>query len=179
MSKSEFLTRFSIWVTLAGYTVGVALIALSRKRPRLSSSARWAWTLACVSLLLHVIFAYHYYHQWSQDSAYSETARQTKEVVGLDWGGGLYFNYALIAGWVLDVAWWWRGLDYHRNRPVLLTVIWHGFLMFMIFNATVVFETGTLRIVGIIVFIVLCILLWHSGASRTQSNPDVIDTGTN
>ena len=33
------------------------------------------------------------------------SARQTAEVFGLDWGGGLYVNYAFTAAWVADVAW--------------------------------------------------------------------------
>src|SRR5215510_376107 len=114
MSKGEFLTRVSIWATLGGYFVGVVLLLISRKRSGLTSVARWSWTIACACLCVHAICAYHFYHHWSQDSAYRETARQTADVVGLGWGGGLYFNYALIGGWLMDVALWWRRLDVYR-----------------------------------------------------------------
>jgi hypothetical protein len=168
MSNGEFLTRFSIWVTLGGYFIGATALALSRRKPGLKSFARWAWTIACFSLLVHVAFAYQFYHHWSQDAAYRETARQTAEVTGLNWGGGLYFNYALMALWVADVAWWWRGLETYRRRPMTVTVIWHAFLIFMIFNATVVFGTGVLRIAGLVLCVFLC-LLWAYAAAVNRS----------
>jgi hypothetical protein len=178
MNKGEFFTRFFIWVTLAGYFIGSALLALSLRKPSLDSRARLIWTIACISLLVHVACAYHFYHDWSQELAYRDTARQTAEVAGFDWGGGLYINYLLMAGWVLDVAWWWRAPGYYRSRPLMLTVAWHAFLMFMIFNATVVFETGALRVVGVILSLALCVLWGYSVAgirsrSRTRLSSDI------
>jgi len=169
MSKGECLTRVFIWGTLVGYFVGVVLLLVSRKRSKLTSIARWAWTIACACLCLHVICAYHFYHRWSQDSAYRETARQTANVVGIEWGGGLYFNYALIAGWLLDVVWWWRSLDLYRRRSAVLTAIWQGFVLFMIFNATVVFKAGSLRIIGVIMTLVLCSLWLYTSTPAFES----------
>ena len=92
----------------------------------------------------------NYYHHWSHASALRETVRQTAELTGLEWGGGLYINFALLIGWFLDVAWWyWGGLNSYRNRPLWITATWHGFLIFIIFNATVVFKTGPLRWIGL------------------------------
>ena len=123
---------------------------LSRGRRRLDAAARTAWTAGCVSLIAHVAFAYHFYHHWSQTSVYRETARQTAEVTGLDWGGGLFINYALVIGWIIDVVYWrLRGLDAYRHRPRWLTAMWQVFLFFIIFNATVVFKTGPLRWIGL------------------------------
>jgi hypothetical protein len=119
--------------------------------------------------MVHVAFAYHFYHHWSQDAAYRETARQTAEVTGLKWGGGLYFNYALMALWLADVAWWWRGLEAYRRRPMVVTVIWQGFLLFMIFNATVVFGVGALRIVGLILCVGICLFWGYAAANRSHS----------
>ena len=149
MTKGELLTRVAIWLALAGYAIGASFYLLSRGRLRWEMVARTAWTAGCVSLLAHVGCAYHFYHNWSQAAAYRETARQTAEVTGLDWGGGLFINYALMAGWILDVAWRRGGLDAYRNRSRWLTVAWQGFLFFMIFNATVVFKTGPLRWIGL------------------------------
>ncbi|MGE0130202.1 MAG: hypothetical protein AB7U82_19120 [Blastocatellales bacterium] len=138
-----------MWLTLAGYAVGASVYLLSRGRRSWDAVARMAWTVGCVSLLVHVACAFHFYHNWNQASAYRETARQTAEVTGLDWGGGLFINYALIIGWILDIVWWWRGLDAYRNRPRWLGAAWQGFLIFIIFNATVVFKTGPLRWIGL------------------------------
>jgi hypothetical protein len=177
MSRGELLTRFSIWVTLAGWFIGRAASALSRRKPGLQSFSRWAWTIACLSLLVHVAFAYHFYHGWSQDSAYRETARQTAEVTGLNWGGGLYFNYGLMALWVADVGWWWRGLEAHRLRPLTVSVIWHAFVFFMIFNATVVFGRGALRVVGLVLCLGLCLLWSYTAAVKGKSSKSIKGIG--
>jgi hypothetical protein len=173
MSKGEFFTRFTIWFTLAFYSIGFALWALSRRRHRWERAARLVWTIACLSLLAHAACAFHFYHEWSHDAAYRETARQTAEVVGLNWGGGLYINYALMAGWVADVAWWWRGLAAHRRRSTALVVVWQGFLMFIFFNSTVVFKTGPLRFLGLFLCFGLCLLWWYAAASTPKSTDDM------
>ncbi len=149
MNKGELLTRITIWLALAGYAIGASVYLLSRGRRSWDAAARMAWTFGCASLMTHVAFALHYYHNWSQASAYRETARQTAEMTGLDWGGGLFINYALLLGWVIDVVWSLRSLDAYRNRSWVLAAAWQGFLFFIIFNATVVFKTGPLRWIGL------------------------------
>jgi hypothetical protein len=161
MDSGAFLTKVTVWVAVAGYAAGAAAFALSRGRRGWDAAARLAWTVACVALLAHVACAFHVYHGWSHESAYVETARQTGEVVGLDWGGGLFINYAIIIGWVIDVAWWWlAGLDSYRRRPWPLLAAWHGFLIFIIFNATVVFKDGFTRWAGLGVCLGLCVVGW-------------------
>lgn len=152
MSSGEFLTRFTVWVAVAGYAAGAAVFALSRGRRGWDAAARLAWTLACASMLAHAAWAFNSYHGWSHAAAYRDTARQTAAATGLDWGGGIYFNYALLLAWVADVAWWWRrGLAAYRRRPWPLAAAWHAFLVFMFFNATVVFATGAARWAGLLV----------------------------
>src|SRR5262249_16145097 len=159
MTRGELLTRITIWLALAGYAIGASFYLLSRRRRRWDIVAPPAWTLVCVGLLAHVGCALHFYHNWSHAAAYRETVRQTAEITGLDWGGGLFINYALIAGWVLDVVWWGRGLDVYSNRSRWLMAAWQGFLFFMIFNATVVFKTGPLRWIGLSLSLWLAFLL--------------------
>ena len=172
MSEGEFLTRATVWVTLGGYFIGEAARLVSRGRPRWERLARLAWTAGALSLLAHTAFAFHYYHAWSHSAAYRETARQTAEVTGMDWGGGLFINYALIAAWLIDVVWWWRGLDVYRRCPKFWAAAWHGFLFFIIFNATVVFKTGPLRWIGLALCATLILLWWRSrgiGEFRQQA----------
>jgi hypothetical protein len=168
MSKGEFFTRFTIWVTLAGYFIGVAVFGLSRQRQNWERTARLAWTVACISLLAHVACAFHFYHGWSQMAAYQETSRQTAEVVGLNWGGGIYINYALMIGWVIDCIWWWLDSDGYRRRPQLLAAIWQAFLIFMIFNATVVFKTGPLRWLGLAMCLALGVLWLYTSQENLK-----------
>jgi hypothetical protein len=161
MSSGEILTRVTIWITVVGFAAGAATFALSRKRRKWDSAARLALTAACIGLLAHVACAFHFHHGWSHVAAYRDTARQTDEVFGLNWGGGLYINYALLIGWVMDTLWWWlRGLNAYRRRPWPLLATWHGFLMFIIFNATVIFKTGFMRWAGLCVCLGLCIVWW-------------------
>jgi hypothetical protein len=168
MSTGEILTRLTIWLTIASYATGVSAFVLSRQRSKWDSVARLAWTVACVGLLAHVAFAYNYYYRWSQTAAYRDTARQTAEVVGLNWGGGLYINYILLAAWLTDVSWWWsRGHDAYRRRPWWLVAAWHAFLIFIVFNSTVVFKTGLVRWVGLGVCLGLA-LVWWLTAGKTR-----------
>ena len=168
MNKGEFLARLTIWITLAGYFVGVTLYSLPPQGEKRDRAARIAWTVACLSLLAHFACAFHFYHHWSHDTAYRVTARQTAELFGLDWGGGLYLNYALLVGWVADVVWWWRGLEAYRNRLRTLGAVWQGFLLFMFFNATVVFKDGALRYIGLLLCLAVCLLWWYAAASSSS-----------
>jgi hypothetical protein len=76
--------------------------------------------------LAHVYLAFDQRYAWSHAVAYAETARQTRELFGLDWGGGIYFNYAFTLLWPLDFV-------YPRNRWL------HAFLIFMFVNGVFVF----------------------------------------
>ncbi|MBS1786781.1 MAG: hypothetical protein JST85_03620 [Acidobacteria bacterium] len=170
MNQGELLTRLTIWIAISGYAVGVCLLLLVRESQTWQARARLAWTIGCLGLIAHLICAFHFYHHWNQASALSETARQTAEVTGNNWGGGLYINYAFLAAWIADVAWWWRGLERYRQRHWLITAAWHFVLIFMVFNATVVFKTGVVRWIGI----ALCsglLLVWLWSA-KSKESPD-------
>lgn len=162
MILGELLTRITVWIAIGGYAVGLALSLLFRESRRWQMRARLAWTVGCLSLAAHTICAFHFYHDWSQASAYRETARQTAEVTGADWGGGLFINYAFLAAWMADVAWWWRGLDAYRQRHWLITAVWHSVFAFMLFNATVVFKTGLVRWLGLGLCAALFLLWWKA-----------------
>ena len=123
MSSGEFLTRSTIWLAIAGYAIGTVVFATARRRVDANRWARLAWTIGCAALLAHFASAYEFYHAWSHASAYADTARQTAEVFKVNWGGGLFINYAVATLWFADVTWWWfAGLDSYRRRPLLLTL---------------------------------------------------------
>ncbi|HKO62682.1 MAG TPA: hypothetical protein VJV03_16065 [Pyrinomonadaceae bacterium] len=166
METGAFLTRGTIWVSIVGYAIGSVIFALSysarrradssRRSERLDSATRVIWTVACAGLFAHFVSAFHFYHGWSHAAAYEDTARQTRELFGLNWGGGVFINYLLLVAWMIDVGWWWAsGLDSYRKRPLWLLVAWHGFLIFIIFNATVVFGDGIVLPVGVAICLVL------------------------
>jgi len=161
MGDGELLTKVTIWIAFAGYAAGTAAFTLSGGRCAWDRAARLFWTVAFAAMLAHVACAFHFYHRWSHEAAYLDTARQTKGVFGLEWGGGLYVNYALLMGWLLDVGCWWgAGLGSYRRRPRALLAAWHGFLIFIIFNATVVFKAGLTRWAGLCLCFGLCLAWW-------------------
>jgi hypothetical protein len=123
---------------------GTGLLAASRERRR--RLAIGLWTLGFVLYLVHVGLAFHFYHNWRHTAAYEHTAEQTREVVGWDWGGGIWLNYLLTACWAAEMAWRWRpGSAVPRRLPAAMAWAWYGFFAFMAINATVVFATGPMQ----------------------------------
>lgn len=156
---AEELTRWTIRLALLAYTGRIALGLWSRTPSANGDrNARWLWTIGCVFLWIHVGCAFQFYHHWSHEAALAQTARETAETTGLDWGGGIYFNYVLMLLWGADVLWWWLWPASYRSRPRAVGVAFHAFLAFMAFNATIVFEAGPVRHAGIAVVIGLVAL---------------------
>jgi hypothetical protein len=139
-------TVWTAWLAMAGYAASVA-ICLSNlpSRAAESRSARWFWTVSCAMLWIHVASAFQFQHNWSHAAAYAHTARKTEELIGLSWGGGLYFNYLVLFVWTADAVWWWMGPRAYGRRPAALGAMVRGLIAFMAFNATVVFASGLLR----------------------------------
>jgi hypothetical protein len=156
----EWLTRGTIWLALGGYAGGAALMLLARGRPGGLVRARWPWTAGCGLFAAHVVCAFSYYHNWSHGAAYRETARQTGELTGFHWGGGLILNYLLGILWLCDVVWWWMMPASFARRPRRLVLAWHGFFFFMVFNGTVVFGSGPVRWFGLVLCGGLGVLWW-------------------
>jgi hypothetical protein len=57
-------------------------------------------------------------------------------------------------------------LTAYRLRPSWLTALWHGFLLFIFFNATVVFKTGLLRWLGLALCASLALFWWRAATGR-------------
>lgn len=132
--------------------------------------ARLLWTAGCGLYLLHVAAAFHYEHGWSHAAAVRFTAERTRAVTGLDFAGGLYVNYVFTAGWIADTARLWlcrvsagetcgwltqdRSASWQLRTRLgsatrWLAIGWYGLFVFVAFNATAVFATGTVRWAGV------------------------------
>jgi hypothetical protein len=145
----ELLTRLTIWGALFAAAIGAW-------RP-----SRWAWTLGCAALLAHIACAFAFVHGWSHDDAYRETARQTAALTGLNWGGGVFFNYVFAAAWLADVFAWWLAPAVRARCPRWISLFWHGFFLFMVFNGAVVFISGPARGLGLAICITLAWAWWR------------------
>jgi hypothetical protein len=159
MFAGEILTRWTVRVALALYVLSLALRVTATGRCHRLDLARLLWTAGCLAFLLHTACAFQFYHHWSHRAAYEATARRTAEVVGLDWGGGLYANYGFAALWAADACWWWFGPKRYLARPRGLEWALQGFLGFMAFNATVVFGAGAVRCAGLAACLFLAAVL--------------------
>ncbi|MEP6673379.1 MAG: hypothetical protein ABJF10_29790 [Chthoniobacter sp.] len=171
MNQGEFLTRLSIWLALIAYVVAAGMMLHARGREPWWGRARWAWTIGCGFFLCHLLCAFAYFHHWSHAEAYGETARQTAALTGWHWGGGIYFNYVFAAAWLADTLWWWVAPQSFVRRPMWVTALWHGFFFFMVFNGTIVFGHGPVRVLGVVISLTLT-ALWQrrrKGHPRTKN----------
>jgi hypothetical protein len=162
METGELLTRWTARFAMFLYALALALRLASHKRRGWMTLSRQAATMGFLVYLAHVACAFQFVHYWRHTAAYAATARQTYETVGLDWGGGLYFNYFFTLIWGADVCWWWLARDRYEARPRVIEWPVQGFLAFMAFNATVIFATGPTRWLGIAASVILAILAMKS-----------------
>jgi hypothetical protein len=157
------ITLWTVRLALAFYVLTLAAL-LARARP---GTARGLWTLGCLCYLAHVAAAFHFFHGWSHAAAYRDTARQTYDALGLDWGGGIWFNYVFTVLWAADATYWWEaGRRRYRQRPRCVTGAIHAFMAFMWVNAAIVFPTGPVRWVSLAAAVLL--LIWWASTRRRR-----------
>jgi hypothetical protein len=168
----EFLTRWTIRLALVCYVFCLAAtICRSAADVRMNQIVRVFWTLGCGLFIAHVIAAFGYYHHFSHQAAYEDTARQTKEQLGFAFGGGIYFSYLFLALWILDAAWRWLTPG---TRPAWCDWPLHAFMFFIAFNGAIVFEGGVSRVAGIAACVLLvAIFAWRLfGGSASLKQTD-------
>lgn len=157
MTSTETITRASVWIALLCYFAATS--AQLRKHPGNPAIVRLLWTAGCLAYVVHVFCAFQFYHSWSHQAALEDTARQTADVTGWNWGGGIWFNYLFTLAWIADVVRLWRANPQPSSRRIRTLVAgWQAFFFFMVFNATAVFETGPVRWLGAIGCLVVAIL---------------------
>ena len=141
------------------FAAALALLLLGGGRSWRYPAARAAYTAGCGLLWVHVGLAFHVAHGWSHADAVRVTAERTAELTGVRSGFGVYLNYLFMAVWAADAAYWWRaGHARYLGRPRGVTLVVHGFLLFIAFNAAVVFVAGTARHAGAAVVALLAVL---------------------
>jgi len=150
-------------------TIALTIVAwasaewLKRRGPDRDRAARMMWTAGVVLLWAHTLAAFHVVHGWSHQAAAAETARQTAELTGMSWSGGLFVNYAFLAVWAADAAWWWAAPDSYRRRPSAIQTALFVFFLFMFVNGAIVFADGAMRILGAAA---VTVVLWSWYRSR-------------
>lgn len=170
MDPATWLTRGTIWLALTLYTVGEAMLAF-RDRPAAEAAGRLN-AAGCAAFLTHVAAAFHFHHGWSHAAAYADTARQTAEFTGWNWGGGLYVNYLFALVWLGDVAWRRAATPARGARPGWVTWSLRAWFLFMIFNGAVVFVRGPARWYGLALCVVLAGCWWPRTKARMNPRDD-------
>lgn len=123
----------------AAITVGWMLLAWAAMVFGSDWLARWLWTLGFAALIVHLAFAFGLGHGWSHAAA----VEHVREVGG--YGEGIVVNYLFAVVWLAEVGWWWVNPSGRANRPRWVAVAVHGFLVFVVVNATVVFGPAERR----------------------------------
>ena len=114
VNTAEWLTRGTVWLALSLY-VAAEMVTTFRSRAAGFATARWFNGFGVAAFIGHVACAFHFHHQWSHAVAYGDTARQTAEFTGWNWGGGLYLNYLFAVVWLIS------GSSFSANaRPIRL-----------------------------------------------------------
>jgi hypothetical protein len=162
-SSGDDLTRNPVRLALLYYAAAASLLLLIPPAEEATQSARvrlarGLWTLAWAAYLVHVGMAFHHFHDWS----HAEAVEHTRRAGGL--GEGIYFSHLFTLVWTADVLFWWGWPARHANRPAWITRALHGYMAFMIFNATVVFASGWMRWAGVALFAVLGTRWWQRRA---------------
>ena len=141
-------------MSLVQTTIALAIVAwaaaewLRHRAPRRDSTARVLWTAGVVLLGAHTLAAFHFVHGWSHQAAADETARQTAELTGVRWGGGVFVNYAFLAVWAVDAVWWWLSPAAYRRRSRSHQTSVFLLFVFMFANGAIVFARGGMRLLG-------------------------------
>ena len=139
------LVVLTIWTALALYAAG----EYGRARQPAAAWARPVWLLGGLVYLVHVAAAFGIHHDWSHAAAYAYTAARTDALIGLDWGGGLWVNYAFTAIWVGEGLWWQLGEAHYEARSRIWSLAVRAAFLFMIANGAVIFVEGPRRLLGV------------------------------
>ncbi len=125
---AESWVRITAWLSGALYALTLAAWLLRSR----TASLRLLWTASWAVFLLHVVLAFHVHHHWSHHEAWEHTQRIS------GYGDGIFLNYAAILLWTFDVLWWgWPRSQ--QARPRWAAGLIHGYLLFLWFNAAVLF----------------------------------------
>lgn len=165
-SLGDDLIRHTIRLSLLYYAVAAVVMLRLRPEDWPASGgmrvARLCWTLAWVTYLIHLAMAFHFYHDWSHEDA----VRHTREVSGV--GEGIYVSHVFTLAWSADVLFWWLDPEAYARRSPWIGRLLHGFMLFIIFCGTVVYEKGVIQWAGGLLTLLLAVLWLLSHWRRGQ-----------
>lgn len=157
MNLGLLLIAWSIRISMLLLVATMFGWLLVRDQGRARLTLNTLWSLGFVCFLVHVLASFHFVHHWSHHAAYVATAKETRELMGVEFGGGVYFNYVFIAAWAVHLWFSWSPAVRHRRLANTLSQLCLLYMLFIAFNGIVVFKSGWLRAVGIGVTVAMVI----------------------
>jgi len=157
----DFLIRNTIRVSLL-FWFGAMFRRIHQPERR---RERLLWSLAWLAFIVHVVMAFEHYHRWSHRSAIDHV----QSVSG--YGPGLFVSYTFTLLWTLDVLQWWLAPSSRKRRPVWLNRLWYGFMIFVIVNGAIVYETGIVRYFTVAAFLLL-VVFWDYNSRWIRKTGD-------
>jgi hypothetical protein len=161
----DLLIRNTVRLSLLWYLAAICLMFFLRpadwaiETPR-GWTARWCWTWGLICFLVHLAMAFHYFHHWSHSHAFE----RTKQVSGV--GEGIYVSYLFTLLWAADVAYWWLWPERYATRARWIGRVLQAFMLFIVINGTIVFETGAIRWAGALGLVLLAAVWWMARAGQ-------------
>ncbi len=146
LTSAWWATAF--WVAGSAQMLWLRPADWDRRNPWLRLAAL-TWVLGLLMHLAHIAAAFHTVHHWSLAAAY----RHTERTAGV--GEGVFVNYLFTLVWSVDAVWLAALPSSYARRPRWVGWAVHGFLAFVVFNATVVYGMGVARWLGVAVFALL------------------------
>lgn len=175
MDLGDLVIRSSVRLAMLCYAGVLLGCACGGHAPATTAASRWLWTIGCGLFWGHVLSAFAFYHHWSHEHAFLDTALKTRAAIGVEFGYGIYFNHLFALAWTADVAWSWLAAKSYAARPRWLMVSLHAILLFIAVNGLVVFKAGPVRWTSAAVLAgmaaVWCAMRWARGPRLAGRDP--------
>jgi hypothetical protein len=159
----EAQVRWTIRLALLAYCLAIGLM--------LANERRWSlhlWTAGWLIYVVHVLLAFHHIHHYSHDAAMRHVEARS------GFGPGIFASHLFTLLWTIDVLRRWRNADWPTWSKWV-----HGYMGFIVFNATVVYETGPIRWFGVAWFAALMgWIVWRWLRPRRGRMRNKGDSGT-
>jgi hypothetical protein len=184
LTVAEFLlVRVSVWLAMLMWFAGAWFRATSSAVPNQLATPgerayHWLWLWSGLATWVHVLASYGFVHGWDHQAVLRQTAEESFQVTGIraDWGVYVNFLYATVLSIYSVVM---VGLG-RRVRGVDGWV--YGFTAFIVFNATVVFKGGWLRLLAGMASLTVVgghgLAWWRSAAGSTSATSSTSAAGS-
>lgn len=156
----DVIVRGSIWLSLVSFVA--AQFGFRSAHGPAGRRALVVYGAGAVLLAVHIAAVFAWHHDWSHARAVEATARETSRVFGLDWGGGVWVNYAFLAAWIADALRRTRG-RVTAGQPVG-TAGWavRAAAFVVIVNGAIVFVPWPRNLIGVAIVLAL-VVAWRPG----------------